>query len=248
MKRIRILAILCALALILAGLAACGDLQTPENERTPAADAADAAETTDADEADEAAAAITTPPEDETTDEASVAAEEQTPPEEQTPVETAPAKETASKPAAEPKKAATKSSDTSKPASKPTKDPKPKPAADDKITVTLSVDCKLLYDEDPDLANLFSDKGVMVEGKAVEVESGATVLDVLKASGISYTHAGGTYISGISGLSEFDAGSTSGWCYSVNGAFPGLGVTKFTVKDGDKIAFRYAIDTSSFGV
>jgi hypothetical protein len=125
--------------------------------------------------------------------------------------------------------------------------PKTKSVKSTDITVTFFVDCKLLYEEDPELANLVSDKGVMIEGESVKVKKGASVLDVLRASGVKY--AGSTYISSIGGLSEKDGGSESGWCYSVNGKFPSLGVTKYKVKDGDKVAFRYSLNNGlEFGV
>jgi hypothetical protein len=238
-KREKILSILLALMLALVGLAACGTQAAPPDkaeEKAPAAETVETSEQTEANAAETTEPAAEEPPAIEDAEPKSSAEK----PAEAKPAAKAPAETPKDVEAAPPKKPA---------APKKTEKPKSEaPAKNQSISVTLSIDCKLLYDEDPELAELFSDKGVMVAGKTVKLKKGATVLDVLKASGINYTHVGGAYISGISGLSEFDAGSTSGWCYSVNGAFPSLGVSKYTVKNGDKVAFRYATDVTSFGV
>lgn len=53
---------------------------------------------------------------------------------------------------------------------------------------------------------------------------------------------GSVYIQGINHLYEKDAGSLSGWMYSVNGKNPGLGSSSYTVKDGDQIIWQYTVD------
>lgn len=115
---------------------------------------------------------------------------------------------------------------------------------DDKaaVAVTMSVDCKLLYDKDPERAELggLSDKGVMVTDKKVAVGEGASVYAALVASGIQFT--GNDYVAGIMGLAEGDGGPESGWCFLINGKFPEDGVKDAKVGDGDKIDFRYTLD------
>jgi hypothetical protein len=112
--------------------------------------------------------------------------------------------------------------------------------ANDKITVTISIDCLTLLASDPDMAGQVSDEGVMLAEKGVEVASGANVYEVLRASGVSFV--GEAYISSISGLSEGDGGARSGWMYSVNGVFPTVGVTKYVAGSGDHVRFRYTLD------
>ena len=47
------------------------------------------------------------------------------------------------------------------------------------------------------------------------------------------------YIEGIANLYEFDCGGNSGWMYCVNGFFPSYGCSKYEVKDGDVIEWKY---------
>jgi hypothetical protein len=126
---------------------------------------------------------------------------------------------------------------------KPKTDDKPKPETDAKITVSISADCQTLFDSDPELAGRISESGVILATKDVSVTAGANVYDVIKASGVTFV--GKTYISSIGGLSEGDVGAKSGWMYSVNGAFPAIGVTSYKVKDGDVVRFRYTLNGGS---
>ncbi|MBQ2911539.1 MAG: DUF4430 domain-containing protein [Clostridia bacterium] len=50
------------------------------------------------------------------------------------------------------------------------------------------------------------------------------------------------YIEGIANLYEFDVGELSGWMYSVNGWFPNYGSSRYQLKDGDKIEWKYTCD------
>ena len=47
------------------------------------------------------------------------------------------------------------------------------------------------------------------------------------------------YVSGIGNLYEFDCGSESGWKYSVNGALPGMGCSRYIIGKGDTMIFFY---------
>ncbi|MDR1495573.1 MAG: DUF4430 domain-containing protein [Clostridiales Family XIII bacterium] len=133
-----------------------------------------------------------------------------------------------------------KKRDTSKDSDKPAKNEKSKPQDDETITVSIAVDCLTLFDGDPALAEQVSSDGVMLSQKDVTVKVGASVYDVLKASGVAFV--GKAYISSIRGLSEGDGGSKSGWLYNVNGVYPSIGVTKHTVESGDSVQFRYTLD------
>jgi hypothetical protein len=108
------------------------------------------------------------------------------------------------------------------------------------IAVSLSVDCLTLLAGDPALAERIAGGGIILPKKEVTVKAGSNVYDVLKASGVAF--AGKAYISSIGGLSEGDGGGKSGWMYNVNGSYPSVGVTKYTVKSGDSVQFRYTVD------
>jgi len=47
------------------------------------------------------------------------------------------------------------------------------------------------------------------------------------------------YIEGIGNLYEFDGGPTSGWMYSVNGAYPNCGSSAYVLQNGDTVCWRY---------
>lgn len=50
------------------------------------------------------------------------------------------------------------------------------------------------------------------------------------------------YIEGINNLYEFDVGNLSGWMYSVNGWYPNYGCSRYALKDGDVVEWRYTCD------
>ena len=50
------------------------------------------------------------------------------------------------------------------------------------------------------------------------------------------------YIEGIHNLYEFDVGELSGWMYSVNGWYPNYGCSRYALKDGDVVEWRYTCD------
>jgi hypothetical protein len=74
--------------------------------------------------------------------------------------------------------------------------------------------------------------------------NGETVADVtrklLEASNISYEmNAFTKNFSSIGGLKEREAGSSSGWCFYVNGKKPSLGAGSFKLGKGDIVEWRY---------
>lgn len=135
------------------------------------------------------------------------------------------------------------------------------------VTCTIEIDCKTILDN---IENLRPEKkaflpsgGYILHETTVSVNEGSTVFDVLKLvckqntcpekctycrqSGIQleYVYTPGydsEYVRGIHQLYEKDCGTQSGWMYSVNGVFPNYGCNKYTVKNGDKIKFRYTCD------
>ncbi len=114
-----------------------------------------------------------------------------------------------------------------------------KPANPAALTCTLSIDAET------------AGRGTIVATRKVSFKAGATVFDVLqrecKAAGIHmefvYTPMyKSAYIEGIDNLYEFDRGPLSGWMYSVNGWFPNYGCSRYVLKSGDQIRWRYTCD------
>lgn len=95
--------------------------------------------------------------------------------------------------------------------------------------------------------------GVILKETTYEINEGDNVFVLLEkatkenkiqmeyqgADGNSY---GSAYIQGINHLYEFSCGQLSGWMYQVNDNIPNYGVSKYALKDGDKVAFRYTCD------
>jgi hypothetical protein len=74
----------------------------------------------------------------------------------------------------------------------------------------------------------------------------ATVLDLLNAAGVDYSERSWNYIDSITWggitLAEFTNGPNSGWTYTLNGAYPLLGVREQFLNNGDRIVFHYTDD------
>lgn len=119
----------------------------------------------------------------------------------------------------------------------------------------ISIDCKTILGN---MDRLKSEKkafvpknGQILEKTKVHFQAGDTVYDILyrvcRENSIhleaSYTPAYKTYyIEGIHQLYEFDCGNLSGWNYLVNGVSVNYGCSKYRVKQGDVIAWRYTCD------
>ena len=53
---------------------------------------------------------------------------------------------------------------------------------------------------------------------------------------------GGVYVEGIGNLYAFDGGELSGWVYAVNGIFPEVSASAYTLADGDTVEWMYTCD------
>lgn len=126
---------------------------------------------------------------------------------------------------------------------------------DGKLTCTLEVRCDTLLDHLAELtagkAALVPENGQLLAEVEVEFSAGESVFDVFRrvlreeTIHFEYTDAkiyNSVYIEGIGNLYEFDCGPQSGWMYSVNGVYPGLGCSAYTLADGDVIVFSYTCD------
>lgn len=136
-----------------------------------------------------------------------------------------------------------------------------------KSICTVSIICKTVNDNINSLKQSKKDfvpsDGIIIENATVELENGDTAFDVLKRAcknntckaackycknngiHIEYTYTPGFntyYVEGIHQLYEKDCGMQSGWMYSVNGVFPNVGASSYTVKAGDTVKFLYTCD------
>lgn|GEM_PF-3545905 len=76
----------------------------------------------------------------------------------------------------------------------------------------------------------------------VEVPSGSTVLDVLKASGVVYASEESTYgtlVTSIKDIKQGDHGEMTGWVFYINGTFSPTGADSTTVQEGDTILWEF---------
>ena len=126
---------------------------------------------------------------------------------------------------------------------------------DGKLTCTLEIRCDTLL-ENPDTvpaekAKLVPEDGILLPVTEVEFTGGNSVFDVfrqvLQEEKIHFEYVDASaydsvYIEGIGNLYEFDCGPQSGWMYCVNGTYPGLGCSGYTLADGDVIVFSYTLD------
>lgn len=129
---------------------------------------------------------------------------------------------------------------------------------------TVRIECNTIYDN---IGKLKSGKkaflpasGVILDGVQVELSGGESAFDVIKKAceenvctdGCKYCKASGVqieytytpafnnyYIEGIHQIYEKDCGTQSGWMYSVNGEFPDIGTSSYTVSPGDVIVFSF---------
>jgi len=123
---------------------------------------------------------------------------------------------------------------------------------DGKLSCTLEIRCDTLLDHldemTPEKAALVPADGVLLAETEAEFTGGESVFDVfrrlLREEKLHFEYVDASaydsvYIEGIGNLYEYDAGPQSGWMYSVNGTYPGLGSSAYTLADGDVIQFRY---------
>lgn len=122
-------------------------------------------------------------------------------------------------------------------------------------TCTFSIECSTILNNleqlDPDKLEMVPSGGVILPQTKVTFYEGESVFDVLqrvcKEHGIhmesSWTPIyNSAYIEGIHNLYEFDCGSLSGWMYHVNGWYPNYGCSRYQLKDGDVVEWRYTCD------
>ena len=127
--------------------------------------------------------------------------------------------------------------------------------ADTKYTCTISISCETILDNMDKCAEskkaLVPEDGIILPATEVTFSDGESVYDVLqrvcKENKIhmesSFTPVyNSAYIEGIHNLYEYDVGKLSGWMYAVNGWYPNYGCSRYQLKDGDAVEWRYTCD------
>lgn len=120
---------------------------------------------------------------------------------------------------------------------------------------TLSIDCKTILDNRKNLKkekeSVMPGDGIILKSQKVMFYDGESVFDVLlretKKSNIQMEYEAtpmynSNYIEGIHNLYEFDCGELSGWMYKVNGWYPNYGCSRYMLKNGDVVNWRYTCD------
>ena len=145
----------------------------------------------------------------------------------------------------------------------PVPEGKPKPVEPEDTEVnqsktyscTFSIECSTILNNlsmlDPDKLEAVPSGGVILSKTTVTFYEGESVFDVLqrvcKEKGIhmeaSWTPIyNSAYVEGIHNLYEFDCGALSGWMYKVNGWYPNYGSSRYQLKDGDVVEWRFTCD------
>ena len=119
-------------------------------------------------------------------------------------------------------------------------------------TVTISITCAEILENMDSLKKgkeyFVPSDGIILPSAQVEINDGDTAFDVLKTvcnkSGIQFefSYSGGFgsyYIEGINQIYEKDCGVLSGWIYTVNGEYPSVGCSDYTLSNGDSVQFIY---------
>ena len=123
---------------------------------------------------------------------------------------------------------------------------------DGEFTVTLSVRCDTILDNmdmlDREKHELVPEDGVLFPATVVTVYEGESVFNVLHREmrrariHMAFRNTpiyNSAYIEAINNLYEFDVGELSGWMYCVNGWYPNYGCSRYQLKSGDVIEWKY---------
>ncbi len=126
-------------------------------------------------------------------------------------------------------------------------------------TVTISIRCDTVLDhydrlpEELKSEEFIPSDGIILPPTEYVLRPGDTVFDLLDRAarynriqleyqGADQNNFGTVYIRGMHYLYEFSCGPLSGWMYRVNGKFPNLGCSNYTLQDGDEVEWIYTCD------
>ena len=123
------------------------------------------------------------------------------------------------------------------------------------LKCVISVDCLTILenmgDFNKDKLEVLPSDGVILAPVTVTFYEGESVFDVLARvtrerkihmESVFTPGYNSAYVEGINNIYEFDCGNLSGWMYSVNGWYPNYGCSRYALKDGDVIKWRYTCD------
>ena len=126
---------------------------------------------------------------------------------------------------------------------------------DSQLTCTLLVECSTILNNMGDLTegkeSLVPSDGIIYGPATVVFYEGESVYDVLlREMQNNRIHMeaeftpmyNSAYVEGINNLYEFDCGRWSGWMSCVNGWYPNYGASRYQVRQGDVIEWRYTCD------
>lgn len=126
----------------------------------------------------------------------------------------------------------------------------------DSDTAFISISCKTILDNYGRLDDNLKDEkyvpsnGVILEKSEYALLPGDSAFSLLQRAvracgiqmeyqGASENRFGSVYVQGINYIYEFSCGAHSGWLYCVNGSFPKLGCSEYTLSDGDVVEWIY---------
>ena len=126
---------------------------------------------------------------------------------------------------------------------------------DKTYTCAFSIECSTILNNldmlDPEKLEMVPSGGVILQKTTVTFYEGESVFDVLQRvckekcihMEASWTPIyNSAYVEGIHNLYEFDCGALSGWMYKVNGWYPNYGSSRYQLKDGDVVEWRFTCD------
>lgn len=137
-------------------------------------------------------------------------------------------------------------------------EPEEQTTADTQLYCTFSISCATINDNidklDNDKKSLVPADGWILKPAKVTFNKGESVFSLLqKVCKDKKIHMESTwtpiynsaYIEGINNIYEFDCGSLSGWMYCVNGWYPNYGSSRYEIKSGDVIEWKYTCNLGS---
>ena len=120
---------------------------------------------------------------------------------------------------------------------------------------TFSIECSSIFNNlsalDSSKLEVLPRDGVIFVKQSVNFYEGESVYDLLKrVCKENKIHLESTftpvynsaYVEGINNLYEFDCGDLSGWMYRVNGWYPNYGCSRYELREGDVVEWRYTCD------
>ncbi len=122
-------------------------------------------------------------------------------------------------------------------------------------TCYFMIECSSILNNLDELASekleILPENGIILKKTEVKFKAGESVFDVLKKLckekniHLEYTFTidyNSDYIEGIGNIYANDCGQLSGWMYKVNDWYPNYGCSRYILRDGDAVVFRYTCD------